>query len=211
MLNDISCSPSWKHSGDRAQIPGPTLEQLITVRTRSCDPRNDENGPFDTRRCQRFDTCEPGCEGPPNVQRRRTTTSKLVAVGGRPVSNFALTTAKRSPSRATVVGTSKSGLVKTCSTIAEVRSGVSLSSVTWFMKFWTAHRRSASSRIPSTVGRSTPAIVALAPVRGLTVYTVASPLWATSSLLPFAVAAIPLSLTNGPDRCAGGPVTPRVN
>ena len=40
----------------------------------------------------------------------------LVAVGGKPVSNFALTTASRPPWRATVAGTWKAGLVMTFST-----------------------------------------------------------------------------------------------
>src|SRR5439155_10763869 len=113
--------------------------------------------------------------GRPRVPYRwTTTTSNVVAVGGNPVSNLAFTTARRFPSRATVVGISNSGLVMTRFTVADERSGLNCSSVTWLLKFCTAHSRPASRRIPSTLGRATlaappPAIAALIPVRGSTV------------------------------------------
>jgi hypothetical protein len=43
MLKDISYSPSCKHARPRAQIPGTTLEQLITVGTPSRDRHSDQN------------------------------------------------------------------------------------------------------------------------------------------------------------------------
>ena len=58
------------------------------------------------------------------------TASQLVAVGGNPVSNLALTSASLLPWRATVVGTWNRGLVMTPSTVALDRSELSFSSVT---------------------------------------------------------------------------------
>jgi hypothetical protein len=58
-----------------------------------------------------------------HAHRSTRTTSNCLAVGGMPVSNFALTTARRRPKRAAVVGTSNSGLVITASTTPEERSG----------------------------------------------------------------------------------------
>ena len=63
------------------------------------------------------------------AQRLTSTTSYVSAVGGKPVSNFALTAARRSPQRATVVGISKAGSVITFSTVADIRSGDSRNSV----------------------------------------------------------------------------------
>jgi hypothetical protein len=51
-----------------------------------------------------------------------STTSYWSAVGGKPVSNFALTTAKMLPNHAAVVGIWKASLVITFSTVPEVKS-----------------------------------------------------------------------------------------
>lgn len=59
-----------------------------------------------------------------------STTSQVVAVGGNPVSNLALTTANLLPWRATVVGIWNSGLVMIRSTVADDRSELNRSSVT---------------------------------------------------------------------------------
>ena len=59
------------------------------------------------------------------AQRSTTTTSHVSAVGGKPVSNFALTTASRLPKRAAVAGTWNRSLVMTSSITPEVRSGLS--------------------------------------------------------------------------------------
>ena len=53
-----------------------------------------------------------------------STTSYSSAVGGIPVSNFALTTASLLPNRAAVVGTWKRSLVMTFSTVPAVRSSL---------------------------------------------------------------------------------------
>src|SRR5437773_1104085 len=103
--------------------------------------------------------------------RSTTTTSYVVAVGGKPVMNLAFTAPSALPNRATVVGVTKapstSSFVITRWTVADERSPDSRSSVIWLLKFWTAQTRPASNRIPSMFRRSAPAIAALAPVVGL--------------------------------------------
>ena len=84
-----------------------------------------------------------------------------------PVSNLALTTARRLPKRAAVAGVWNSGLVITLSTTPELRSAASRILVTWLV-FCTAHSRRPWSTMPSTLGTLTPAMVAL-PVLGSTV------------------------------------------
>ena len=70
-----------------------------------------------------------------------------------------------------VVGTSNAPSVMTCSRTAELRSPDSRNSEIWLSWFWTANRRPASKRIPSTFGSAAPApsIGALAPVSTSTV------------------------------------------
>ena len=98
-----------------------------------------------------------------------TTTSYCLAVGGKPVSNLAFTTANRRPKRAAVVGTWNRSLVMTFSTTPEVRLGRSRILVTWVV----LHRPQppALSTMPSTWGRLIPAMAALAPLVGSTVYS----------------------------------------
>jgi len=73
----------------------------------------------------------PTLTEPVHLHRPSTvTTSQLVAVGGNPVSNLALTSASLLPWRATVVGTWNRGLVMTPSTVARDRSELNFSSVT---------------------------------------------------------------------------------
>ena len=68
---------------------------------------------------------------PEHLHRLSTiTASQLVAVGGNPVSNLALTSASLLPWGATVVGTWNRGLVMTPSTVARDRSELNFSSVT---------------------------------------------------------------------------------
>src|SRR4029079_10416601 len=151
------------------------------------------------------------------VSRARTyrstmTTSNGCGGGGKPLSKWALTVARTLPNRATVVGMPKapstSAFVMTRSTVAEDRSPGTRNSVIWLRKFWTAHSRPASNRIPSTFGRSS-ASRALAPVEGFTEYTAALLLWATIRVEPSGVAAMPLRLKPGVTSPAG-PLTTRV-
>jgi hypothetical protein len=59
------------------------------------------------------------------AHRSTTTISYWSAVGGKPVSNFALATASRLPKRAAVAGTWNRSLLMTSSMTPEVRSGLS--------------------------------------------------------------------------------------
>src|SRR5215218_9042141 len=142
------------------------------------------------------------------AHRSTTITSYWSAVGGMPVSNLALTTARRRPKRAAVAGTWNSSLVMTLSTTPEVRSGASRILGTWLV-FCTAHSRPASSTRPSTWGTLTPAMAALAPVSGSTVYSWPLADWATIRVFPLAVAWMPLRL-NSPLVSAAGPLSASV-
>jgi hypothetical protein len=126
-----------------------------------------------------------------------------------PVSNLAFTTARRRPNRAAVVGIWNSGLMITSSTAPDVRSGRSRILLTWLLKFCTAHSRPASSTMPSTLGTLTPAMAALAPLAGSTVYSWALVEWATIRVVPLAVAWMPLRLTS-PPVSAAGPLSAKV-
>ena len=92
----------------------------------------------------------------------------MSAVGGKPVSNFACTTAKVLPNLAAVVGVSKFLLVITFVTVPAVSCLLRRMRVTW-LAFCTAHNFLPASSRPSTFGTLIPAIDALAPVLGLTV------------------------------------------
>ena len=105
----------------------------------------------------------------PSSHPSTTTTSYWSAVGGKPVSNLALTTASRLPNRAAVVGNWNRSLVMTSSTTPEVRCGLSRMLVTWLSAFCTAQSRLPWSTMPSTFGTLTPAMAALPPLAGSTV------------------------------------------
>ena len=68
-------------------------------------------------------------------QRRTTLTSNRVAVGGKPVSNFAFATARRLPNRAIVVGNSNSGLVMVCCIVPDRKSLLSFQTLTRLSAF----------------------------------------------------------------------------
>src|SRR5215204_6929922 len=104
-----------------------------------------------------------------------------------PVSNLALTTPRRRPKRAAVLGVWNRSLVMTSSTTPDRRCRPSRILVTW-LEFCTAHSRRPSNTMPSTVGTLTPAMVALAPVLGSTEYRAPLAEWATIRVLPLAVA-----------------------
>lgn len=80
--------------------------------------------------------------------------------------------------------------------------------MTWLV-FCTAHSRRPFSTRPSTWGTLIPAILALAPLVGSTLYS--SPLveWATIRVLPPRAAWMPLRL-NSPLVSAAGPLSARV-
>src|SRR5215211_7072697 len=136
------------------------------------------------------------------------TISYWSAVGGMPVSNLALTTPRRLPKRAAVLGVWNRSLVMTSSTTPDRRCRPSRIRVTW-LEFCTAHSRRPSNTIPSTVGTLTPAILALAPVLGSTEYRAPLAEWATIRVLPLAVAWMPLRL-NAPLVSAAGPLSASV-
>ena len=100
---------------------------------------------------------------------RTRTTSYVSAVGGKPVSNFACTTAKVLPNLAAVVGDSKFLFVITFVTVPAVTCLLRRMRVIWLLAFCTAHNFLPASTRPSTFGTLIPATGALAPVLGLTV------------------------------------------
>ena len=115
-------------------------------------------------------------------QRRTTMTSNCVAVGGKPVSNFAFATARRPPKRATVVGNWNRGLVMVLFCLPERKSLFSFQTLIRLSLFWTANSSWLPLiRMPSTFGTLMPAIVVLAPVAASTRLSTPLPEWATMS------------------------------
>jgi hypothetical protein len=108
----------------------------------------------------------------------------------------ALTAYSRRPRSSIVVGTLKSESVSRVSTVPDPRSLESETTATVFCWFWTTYSVLPASRIPSPFGTlSLPSEICFAaPVAGSILYSRPLTVWTATSVLPFAVASMPLRL-----------------